>query len=428
MPIIVGIIAFPFFFTIYLIHSGVGILMKQNLEHISQLVYDNFNIPLFIFNQNPQYIRVIGNDLKSPMFDSVESFITRLIQPDDQQKVPLIHITNHLETFIILHISSNEGIIIGPFTSFQMTENGVDSLIQDFNIPLSYQQDLYAYYSRLELLNQKQIISLCSLIYFLIYQEPLDTKQVRNQIFSLINAEKVQIEQTIRENRLENTLHLDHQIEQKIWQYVKEGKKEKLLEHLESIDMDSLGVLSKKSHLRNMKNQVIIYIALATRAAIEGGLYPEIAYGMNDISIQKVEETDDLQKIFYIGDGLLFALIDRMNENKVSIHSKSVNMCKNYIFNHIFEHITIQELADLVHLNPVYLSQLFKKETGKPLGKYIQEMKLKEAEQLLVQTNHSIADICMMLQFNSQSHFTSLFKQFTGVTPKQYRKKPPIHS
>lgn len=427
MPIIVGIIEFTFFFTSYLTHLGVGILIKQNLEHISQLVYNNFNIPLFIFNKNPQYVRVIGNYLKSPMFDSVESFITRLIQPNDQQKVPLIHITNYLETFIILCVSSNEGIIIGPFTNFQMTEDSVDSLIRDCNIPLSYQQDLYEYYSRLELLNQKQIISLCSLIYFLIYQEPLDTEQVRNQIFKLDAMEKVQIEQTIRDNRLENAFHLDHQIEQKIWQYVKEGKKEKLLEHLESIDMDTLGVLSKKSHLRNMKNQVIIYIALATRAAIEGGLYPEIAYGMNDVSIQKVEETEDLQKIFFIGDGLLFALIDRMNENKVSMHSKPVNMCKNYIFNHIFEPITIQELADLVHLNPVYLSQLFKKETEKPLGKYIQEMKLKEAEQLLVQTNHSIADICMMLHFNSQSHFTNLFKQFTGVTPKQYRKKPPIH-
>ncbi|WP_010291199.1 helix-turn-helix domain-containing protein [Kurthia massiliensis] len=403
-------------------------MTTKKLEHISQLIYNNFNIPLFIFDIGSQKVQRIGHYIQSPMFDSVESFITKLLPSDNQQKVPLIHITNYLETFILLNTSPKEWAIIGPFTNFQMTEDSIDRLIRDYNIPLSYQQDLYEYYNQLKLLNQKQIVSLCSLLYFLIYQEPLDTEQVRNQILEIMDLEKIHIEQTIRDNRLGNALHLDHQIEQKIWQYVKEGKKEKLLEHLESIDMDSLGVLSKKSHLRNMKNQVIIYIALATRAAIEGGLYPEIAYSMNDISIQKVEETDDLQKIFYIGDGLLFALIDRMNENKVSIHSKSVNMCKNYIFNHIFEHITIQELADLVHLNPVYLSQLFKKETGKPLGKYIQEMKLKEAEQLLVQTNHSIADICMMLQFNSQSHFTSLFKQFTGVTPKQYRKKPPIHS
>ena len=400
-------------------------MIKPNLKYIAQLVYNNFNIPLFIYNKKNQRVRAIGKFSKSPMFDSEEYFINRLIKPDDQQNVPLIHITNYLETFILIHLSSSEVVIIGPFTNFQMTENSVNGLMRDCNIPLSYQEDLYQYYSQLVLLNQKQIISLCSLIYFLIYQKPLDTEQVRAQIFQLDDIEKKQTDQIIRDNRLEYSFHLDHQIEQKIWQYVKEGKKEKLLQHLESIDMETLSLLSKKSHLRNMKNQVIIYIALATRAAIEGGLYPEIAYAMNDISIQNVEETQDLQKIFLIGDSLVFALIDRMNENKMSMHSKPVNMCKNYIFNHIFEPITIQELADLVHLNPVYLSQLFKKETAKPLGKYIQEMKLKEAEQLLIQTDHSIADICMMLQFNSQSHFTNLFKRFTGATPKQYRKNPP---
>ena len=400
--------------------------MKPDLNHIAQLVHTNFNIPLFIFNNKSKKIVAIGDFSFSPIVDSEEQFIERLIEPNNRQDVPSLHITNYLETFILLNISSEEIFILGPFTNFQLTESSINNLMRDFNIPLSQQAEMMNYYSQLELLNQKQIIALCSLVYFLIYQKPLDSDYVREQIFVLDDREKMEIEQTVRDNRLEYAFHLDYKIEQKIWQYVKEGKKEKLMEHLESIDMDTLSVLSKKSHIRNMKNQVIIYIALATRAAIEGGLYPEIAYAMNDVSIQKVEETEELQKIFFIGDSLVFDLIDRMNENKVSMYSKPVNMCKNYIFNHIFDPITIQELADLVHLNPVYLSQLFKKETSKPLGKYIQEMKLTEAGKLLVQTDYAIAEICMMLQFNSQSHFTSLFKQFTGITPKQYRSNPPL--
>lgn len=396
---------------------------KDNLEYIAQLVYDSFEIPIFIWDQQRQQIQQIGECITSPLFDSREHFIKKLIELEALKDTPLLHITNYLETFIIIHVSSNNVIIIGPFTNFQMTENSVDALIHDYRISRQYQAQLYQYYSHLQLLTQKQIVSLCSLTYFLIYREPLDIEQIRSQIFHLDTIENRQTEQEIRTLRLEHDFHLDHQIEQKIWQYVKEGKREKLLAHLESIEMDSMSRLSKQSHVRNMKNQVIIYIALATRAAIEGGLYPEIAYTMNDISIQKVEEAQDLQKVFLIGDSLLLALIDRMNENKMSMNSKLVNMCKNHIFNHIFEPISIHDLAQLVHLNPVYLSQLFKKEVGIPLGKYIQEMKLQEAQQLLLQTNHSIADICMMLQFNSQSHFTSLFKKFAGVTPKQYRKK-----
>jgi YesN/AraC family two-component response regulator len=401
--------------------------MKQNLEHISQLIYDAYNIPLSIFKEKGHPLTSSGEQLKHPLFDSIDKFINRLIQPDDQQNVPLIRITNYLETFITLHLSSSETVVIGPFTTFQMTENSVNGIIHDHHIPLNYQQKLYEYYSQLELLNQKQIISLCSLTYFLIYQEPLDKELVRSQVMNFDEIGPAYTDQVIRHLRLDSSFHLDHQIEQKIWQYVREGKKEKLLQHLESISMEGMSQLSKKSHLRNIKNQVIIYIALATRAAIEGGLYPEIAYTMSDISIQKVEETFDLQKIFLIGDNLLFALVDRMNENRESTYSKAVNICKNYIFNHIFEQISIKDLANLVHLNPVYLSQLFKKETNKPLGQYIQEEKIKEAQKLLIQTDYSVADICMLLHFNSQSHFSSLFKKFTGVTPNQYRKNPLNH-
>jgi len=79
----------------------------------------------------------------------------------------------------------------------------------------------------------------------------------------------------------------------------------------------------------------------------------------------------------------------------------------------------------MVHLNPVYLSQLFKKETNKPLGKYIQDEKIKEAQKLLIQSEHSVTDICMLLHFSDQSYFSSIFKKYTGLTPNQYRK---IHS
>jgi YSIRK-targeted surface antigen transcriptional regulator len=402
-------------------------MVKQNLEYISQLIYDTYNIPLFIFKNKSHRITRSGKQLRHPLFDSIETFINRLIQPGDQQNVPLIRITNYLETLIVFHSSSTETIIIGPFTSFEVTENTVNGIMHDHQKSSSYQQELCHYYSQLELLNQKQIVSLCSLTYFLIYQEPMDEEIVRSQLMNFDEIEPTHIEQAIRHLRLETSFHLDHKTEQKIWQYVKEGKKEKLLQHLESIEMEGLSQLSKKSHLRNIKNQIIIYIALATRAAIEGGLYPEIAYTMSDISIQKVEETFDLQKVLLIGDNLLFSLVDRMNENRESAHSKAVNTCKNYIFNHIFEQISIKDLADLVHLNPVYLSQLFKKETNKPIGKYIQEEKIKEAQKLLIQTDYSVADICMLLHFNNQSHFSSLFKKFTGVTPNQYRKNTLNH-
>ena len=400
-------------------------ILKPNLEFISKIICDAYNVPIFILNNKTNHISRNGDHLKHPLFHSIEEFINRLIQPEDQQNLPLIRTTNYLETLVVFHSSSIETIIIGPFSSYEVTEEIVNGIMHDYQISSTYQQELLLYYSQLEWLNQKQILSLCFLTHYLICQEPLEEELVRSQLMYSEEIEPTHIEQLVRHRRLEASFHMDYRVEQKIWQYVKEGDKEKLLQHFDTTKIEGVGLLSKKSHLRNIKNQTIISIALATRAAIDGGLYPEIAYTMSNVSIQKVEETSELQKVYSIGDNFLYSIVDRMNENRGNNHSKVVKFCKNYIFNHIFEQISIKDLADMVHLNPVYLSQLFKKETNKPLGKYIQDEKIKEAQKLLIQSEHSVTDICMLLHFSDESYFSSIFKKYTGLTPNQYRK---IHS
>lgn len=401
--------------------------MTQNLKAISKMICDAHKVPIVILNNKNNLISSYGDQVKHPLFDSIEEFIRRLIQPEDQQNIPLIRTTNYLETFIVFHLSSIETIIIGPFSSYEVTESMVYGIIQDLQISSAYQEELFLYYSQLEWLNQKRILSLCCLTYYLICQEPLEEELVKSQMKNSEKSEPAHIEQLIRNRRLDASFHMDYGVEQKIWQCVKEGDKKGLQQHLDTIKIEGVGLLSKKSQLRNMKNHTIISIALATRAAIDGGLYPEIAYTLSDVSIQKVEETTELQKVHLIGQDHLFSLIDLIIETTENDNSKAVQICKNYIFNHLFEQISIQYLANLVHLNPVYLSQLFKKETGIPLGKYIQTEKLKEAQKLLIQSDQSIAEICMMLHFNDQSYFSSIFKKYTGLTPNQYRKNPIIH-
>ncbi|KAA8745403.1 helix-turn-helix domain-containing protein [Paenibacillus sp. UASWS1643] len=398
--------------------------MKQNLKFISKMICDAYNIPIIGFDNENGHIFSSGTHLKHPLFHSIEESINRLIQPEDQQNVPLIKTTNYLETFIVFHVSSTTTMIIGPFSSYEVTENMIYGIIHDYQISSAYQEELFFYYSQLEWLNQKKILSLCFLTYYLIYQEPLEEELVTSQLKNSEEIESSHIEQLVRHRRLDASFHMDYRVEQKIWQCVKEGDKEKLLEHLDTVKIEGAGLLSKKSHLRNIKNQTIISIALATRAAMDGGLYPEIAYTMSDVTIQKVEETSELQKIYLIGDDFLFSLVDRVKESRENSYSKAVQVCKNYIFNHIFEQISIKDLADMVHLNAVYLSQLFKKETNKPLGKYIQDEKIKEAQKLLIQSDHSVANICMLLHFNDQSYFSNIFKKYTGLSPSQYRKNP----
>lgn len=384
----------------------------KNLPIITKIIEDAYHISIELKSQHTA---------SHPLSLDTES----LVQAKDPQYTPLLRTTNFLESFVVYH-TEDQTLMIGPFSANELSEHMITGMMHDYHISESFKHELLAYYAAVPWLNQKQIIDLCYLLHYLMCAESLDEKIIRRQLMHPEEIEKTEatdVDNLLQKQRLAADFQMNYEVEQKIWAYVKAGDKEKLLHHFDTIKLEGLGTLSKKSHMRNCKNQTIIYIALAARAAIEGGLYPEIAYTMSNEAIQQVEETTTLQHVYAVGDDFLYAILEQLNDYKGQEHSDVIGFCKQYIFKYIFDDISIQGLAEKVHLNPIYLSQLFKKETKQPLGQYIQDAKIKEAEKLLIQSNESIIDICMLLHFNNQSHFSSIFKKHTGSTPGQYRKK-----
>ena len=83
--------------------------------------------------------------------------------------------------------------------------------------------------------------------------------------------------------------------------------------------------------------------------------------------------------------------------------------------------ITLEELADEIHLSPKYLSALFNKETDSSITDFMQDMRIDEAKRLLQHSDLGYLEISSLLNFSSQSYFNCIFKKKTGLTPKEYR-------
>ncbi|MDF2193200.1 response regulator transcription factor [Paraflavitalea sp. CAU 1676] len=77
--------------------------------------------------------------------------------------------------------------------------------------------------------------------------------------------------------------------------------------------------------------------------------------------------------------------------------------------------------ADQLHVHVNYLNSVIKKHTGKTTRAIIQERVLAEARALLRNTNWNIAEIAYALGFEYPSHFNKYFKQFTNLTPLEFR-------
>lgn len=92
-----------------------------------------------------------------------------------------------------------------------------------------------------------------------------------------------------------------------------------------------------------------------------------------------------------------------------------------FITENLDQSITIEQLAEQIHLSPFHLMRLFKSSMGLSLHQKVMKMRVIKASKLL-QKEQSQLDISLSCGFSNQSHLSRSFKHFFGLTPKQYQK------
>src|SRR5439155_25653918 len=100
-----------------------------------------------------------------------------------------------------------------------------------------------------------------------------------------------------------------------------------------------------------------------------------------------------------------------------------VRELKEIIQDQIDTNLTLKELSKNVDINPSYLSREFSKYFDDlSFGEYIRKLRIEKAIHLLHTSPYSLAEIAYLTGFSDQSHFTRIFKKFTGNNPSAYRK------
>lgn len=97
-----------------------------------------------------------------------------------------------------------------------------------------------------------------------------------------------------------------------------------------------------------------------------------------------------------------------------------------YINDNLDQDLTLAEIAAVVDMSMYHFSRLFKQSTGFAPHQYVMNCRIERAKKLLIQTNQSIEKICEQIGFQSQSHFTNVFRKIMGITPRAYREQVKI--
>ena len=177
-----------------------------------------------------------------------------------------------------------------------------------------------------------------------------------------------------------------------------------------------------RNPLTSLKYHFVITTAMITRLCKQKGMELELAFRMSDFYIQKLDDIHTVEGVRSLHDEMVLDFTEKMRKIcRSDTNSRHISLCKEYIYSHIKERITIEDLADELGVSASYLSRLFKKETGDSVSIYIRRQKMEIVKNLLQYSEYSMIDIANRLSFSSQSHFTQQFREFVGMTPKKYR-------
>ncbi len=99
-----------------------------------------------------------------------------------------------------------------------------------------------------------------------------------------------------------------------------------------------------------------------------------------------------------------------------------VRRAMQYLQAHYNEEFDLESTAAFVGSSKFYLVRLFRSATGLTLNGYLQQLRVQKGKELLLEPSRSVSTVAMELGFSDQSHFTRVFKRFTGLTPLVFRQ------
>jgi len=202
---------------------------------------------------------------------------------------------------------------------------------------------------------------------------------------------------------------------------LKEGKRQLtlLLELLATIKHTPLTVLLNSFGLRLM--------VIVVQAALSAGADPA------KITIIESELAHDLSHVSSLdglkswGEIMLERCIGLLGSNQqINQIQVLIRQAIDYIESNYANNISLNLVANHVHLSPAYLSRIFNEKTGIGFTEYLAQVRLKKAKQQLRMSAETIDRIATATGFKSGSYFSAVFKKYEGVTPSEYRTNHTI--
>lgn len=218
-----------------------------------------------------------------------------------------------------------------------------------------------------------------------------------------------------------NSIEERYAKENKLIQAVMRGQihqVEKIINNMDTQHFD----LRVVNPVRNAKNYAIIMNTLLRKAVENSFVPPERIHQISEQFAKEIEQATSEQAILSILKNMARKYTLLAKNHSLKGYSPLVRKVLVHIDSDLSADLSLKVHAKLLHVNPSYLSTIFKKEIGCTLTEYVTRKRMEHAIHLLSSSDLQIQTIAQHCGIHDICYFTRTFKKFTGQTPTEYRK------
>lgn len=336
---------------------------------------------------------------------------------NDPQQHPTVFSSHLGLSWIMVPVpAQNACHILGPFFLTAISPKDIETGLEKRGFSLPVKRQVLSILQELPVISVNRILEYTIMLYYCLYEEKLTIDTI-----NLMGASDNCL--LSHEESKASIHHGTYETEQEMIRMVREGDLN-YRSHMNKLAVTgTVGKLSNDEPLRQVKNSVLVAIILFSRAAIDGGLNPEISYTLTDFYFQSVEACDNIADLADLMHTMEADFIQRVHVCRTRTdYSPAVRSCLEHLDFHLEDDINFSELASSLGYDEQYFSKKFKKETGQSPRAYLLGKRFERARFFLEKTDKSIGEISSRLKFCSQSHFTEQFRKRFGLTPLAYRE------
>jgi ligand-binding sensor protein/AraC-like DNA-binding protein len=211
-------------------------------------------------------------------------------------------------------------------------------------------------------------------------------------------------------------------LEDGIFQAIRDNDAEKAKQLLDQLALRFF--THSKGQLEVLKGLSIEFIITLGRFATECGVNFEESFRRGMLKFKELEDADTIEKVFVWLLTIGNAYVDTLTRQEFDANEAVVKKAVTYVQQHYASpDLSVVEVAKAAYISPNYLSRVFKRQVGCSILEYIRNARLEQAKLLLKHSDKNASQVAKNVGYHDRTYFSKVFKQVTGVSPNEYRRK-----